>query len=186
MMTTLPRSGALLIASLAVLAGSTGAQERAHGDMAMPTSGLRAELIQDIEGLEAKYVGLANAFSAEQYAWRPGEGVRSVREVFEHIVGANFMIPGMAGVQADDPASLEGDEAKAEVGEALEHAFRHARHAVAMTPDAALGDEVEMFGQPATKRQVLTLLVTHMHEHLGQLIAYARTNGVVPPWSQGD
>ncbi len=176
---------ALLLAFVAVPAA---AQEH---DMEMdhemhhaepPSEGLRAELIADVEQLEAKMVGLARAMEGH-YDWRPMEGVRSAGEVFGHVANANFMIPSMAGLeremadtnfeQADPAALLEG----------LEHSFRHARHSIADIPDSELDDEVTMFGRPATKRQVLTLLVAHMHEHLGQSIAYARANGVTPPWS---
>ena len=47
-----------------------------------------------------------------------------------------------------------------------------------------LGDQVKMFGQSFTTQKLWVSGTTHLHEHLGQLIAYARTNGVKPPWSQ--
>lgn len=187
------------LALLAVFAAAPAAAQEhgAHGahDMQamLPSSGLRAELIKDVESLERKYVALAEAMTQEQYAWRPADGVRSVSEVFTHVAGANFMIPGMVGVKAEHaPARFQSRDFektvtdKAEVVDALKLAFLHAKHAIAMTPDAELDTPVKMFGQDATKRQVLTLLVTHMHEHLGQSIAYARTNRVVPPWSGGE
>lgn len=188
-----------LVAAVA-LALPTLAQEPAahdHHHMAMPSSGFRAELLQDIDVLEEKYLGLADAMSGK-YAWRPADGVRSVSEVFMHIAGANYFIPTLAGIAP--PEGMEVDDLRAafarmqelekvtdeaKVKEALRHGFVHARHAIAMTPDDQLDDGIDMFGQPATKRAALILLVTHMHEHLGQSIAYARTNGVVPPWSAG-
>lgn len=176
-----------------VMAGPAAAQgHEGHGAVsegmhaAPPSEGLRAELIQDIEQVESKYLGLARAM-AGKYDWRPGENVRSVGEVFAHVAQANFMIPGMVGVEA----AMAGDmsdlarRSEADITQALEHSFRHARHAIADVPDGELDAMVMMFGRDATKRQVLTLLVTHMHEHLGQSIAYARTNGVTPPWSAG-
>ncbi len=91
----------------------------------------------------------------------------------------------MAGVEremADTNFEKETDPEALLAG--LEHSFTHARHAIAQVPDDQLDDAVTMFGQDATKRQVLLLVVTHMHEHLGQAIAYARMNGVAPPWSR--
>ena len=41
-----------------------------------------------------------------------------------------------------------------------------------------------MFGNATTHRGVLVTVLSHLHEHLGQSVAYARMNGVVPPWSQ--
>lgn len=180
----------------ALVAAPMSAQEHGHpaghSDMKVPSTGLRAELIKDIEQLESKYIGLAEAVPTDKYGWRPGEGVRSVSEVFAHIAGANFMIPSMAGVQAEHtPPKFQSRDFektvtdKAELIEAMKMSFMHAKHAIAMTPDSELDTMTKMFGQDATKRQVLTLLVTHMHEHLGQAIAYARTNGVAPPWSGG-
>lgn len=176
--------------------GHTGGPEGMHA--APPAEGLRAELIGDVEQLEGKYMGLARAMTGK-FGWRPAEGVRSVGELFGHVAGANFMVPSMAGVML--PASMRagsmqegmqrlreletsGDEAR--ILEALEHSFMHARHAIADVSDEELEEMTRMFGRDATKRQVLLALVTHMHEHLGQAIAYARMNGVVPPWSQGD
>ena len=199
------RPAVLLAGVLAVaLAGGASAQgheghDGGHAGMhaSPPSSGLRAELIRDVDQLETKYMGLARAM-AGQYAWRPAEGVRSVGEVFGHVAGANFMIPTMAGVMMPESmraASMQegmqkmreletsGDEGR--ILEALEHSFMHVRHAIAEVPDAQLDEMTRMFGQDVTKRVVLTLLVTHMHEHLGQSIAYARSNGVRPPWSGG-
>ena len=157
--------------------------------------GLRAELIADVEGLEQKYVGLADALQGK-YGWRPAEGVRSVGEVFSHVAAANYMIPTFAGAtvpehlrgadQAATRAKLqavasETDDAR--IRESLRASFAHVKQAIASVPDDQLDVQTKMFGRDATRRQVLTLLVTHMHEHLGQQIAYARGNGVVPPWS---
>lgn len=153
-----------------------------------PTEGIRAELIQDIHQLESKYLALAEAMSG-RFDWRPAEGVRSLGEVLGHVAGANFMLPGMAGAPGHDnpewARSLESMTDETELLEALEHSFRHAREAIGAVPEDGLDGATEFFGQPATNRQVLTLLVSHMHEHLGQAIAYARVNGITPPWSGG-
>ena len=189
--------GLALAGSPAAAQGHEG-HDTGHDAMhaAAPTEGLRAELIRDIEQLETKYMGLAAAMSGH-YGWRPAEGVRSVGEVFGHVAGANFMIPTMAGVAPPESMAAgsmqegmrkmremeqSGDEAR--IMEALEHSFMHAKHAIADVSDAQMEEMTRMFGQDVTKRQVLTLLVTHMHEHLGQAIAYARMNGVTPPWSE--
>jgi uncharacterized damage-inducible protein DinB len=159
-----------------------------HHGMAMPTEGLRAELIGDIDVVAQRYLALADAMR-DHYDWRPGEGVRSVSEVFMHMAAANFMIPTMAGVDLPEGMSmaevreLETVTDPARVRETLDRSFQHLRHAIAMTPDAALDDPTTMFGRETTKRAVLLLLATHAHEHLGQAIAYTRMNGVTPPWS---
>jgi len=184
-------------AVLLVAAAPVAAQHGGHGAHApaMPTSGFRAELIRDIEQLETKYLGLADAMIGK-YEWRPGEGVRSVSEVFMHIVASNFMIPIALG--HEPPQAYRGADRRETVFKLtaleqitdpervkaeLRHAFMHAKHTVAGVQDSELEDTIRLFGEEYTKRAALNLLVTHMHEHLGQAIAYARINGVVPPWS---
>jgi uncharacterized damage-inducible protein DinB len=171
----------LLLSALVVPATAQEHDEAMHA--AAPEEGLRAEMIADVDQLEEKYMGLAEAM-AGHFDWRPAEGVRSVGEVFGHVANGNFMISTFAGAEREmGDTNFEQAEA-ADVVSGLEHSFMHVRHVIAGVSDDELDDEVTMFGQPATKRQVLALLVTHMHEHLGQSIAYARSNGVTPPWSQ--
>lgn len=185
------------VLAVVALAAPASAQHGEHA-MQMPTTGVRAELIRDIESLESKYNGLAGAMSGK-FAWRPGQGVRSAGEVFMHVAGANFMLPLIWGVKAPEMFAVttlqEGmakagelekltDEAK--MREHLQHSFRHAKHAIAMTPDEQLEQMVELFGNQVTKRAAMMLIVNHMHEHLGQSIAYARSNNVTPPWSGGN
>ncbi|NIP79568.1 MAG: hypothetical protein GWM90_10260 [Gemmatimonadetes bacterium] len=178
-------SAALVLGLASPVIAQEEAEHEEHAEhAAAPESGLRAELIQDVEQLEQKYMGLARAMDGH-YDWRPGEGVRSVGEVFGHVANANFMIPGMAGVEAEMTDENFEQADPETILEALEHSFRHAKHSIAAVPDEELDAPTKLFGQDATKRQVLQLLVTHMHEHLGQSIAYARTNGVAPPWSAG-
>jgi len=184
-------------AALLVATAPAAAQHGGHGahGPAMPTSGFRAELIRDIEQLETKYLGLADAMIGK-YEWRPGEGVRSVSEVFMHVVASNFMIPIALGHQP--PRAYRGADQRETMSELnaleqvtdpervkaeLRHAFMHAKHAVAGVQDSELDDTIRLFGGEVTKRAALHRLVAHMHEHLGQAIAYARINGVVPPWN---
>ena len=187
-----------LVIATAALGGPAAAQEHAgHHDAPAPQTGIRAELIRDVEMLEEKYVALAEAM-AGKYDYRPAEGVRSAGEVFMHVAGANFLLPAMVGVSPPESMkagsmeemmatmrTLEQMTDEAEMRKELAHAFMHARHAIAQVPDGELDEMVQVFGSPASKRAALTMLVTHMHEHLGQSIAYARGAGVVPPWSAG-
>jgi len=150
-------------------------------------------MIADISTLESKYVSLAEAMPAATYDWSPMEGVRSVGEVFCHMAGANFGIPRYFGVDAPaEAATLESkcdtddlESLKTGAIESLRKSFVFAKQAIADVPDANLDDATKLFGRDTTKRAAMLLYVTHMHEHLGQSVAYARSNGVVPPWSTG-
>ena len=144
----------------------------------------------DLENLERKYVGLAEAFSQESYSWRPMEGVRSVSEVLMHVAAANFAIPLRVGAQLPegDPEQWLADPDsftdQAMVIEAVRQSFRFAREVIGSTPNEGLWVQAPNAGEGTTVGSQLILLQFHAHEHLGQLIAYARVNGIVPPWSR--
>lgn len=160
-------------------------------------AGLMGDLLRDVGQVEQKVLALAEAMPADAYAWRPGEGVRSTAEVFQHIAADNWLLAGMAGastpaftnIDVADYSTVQAYEGrKASRDEILDHlrqSFAHLRKTMNDTPDAKLDQQIKMFGQDATVRGLWVMTTTHMHEHLGQLIAYARTNGVVPPWSRG-
>ena len=178
----------LLVAAAGMLTSAPPAPAQS-----IDVSGLRADMIADISTLESKYVSLAEAMPAATYDWSPMEGVRSVGEVFCHMAGANFGIPRYFGVDAPaEAATLESkcdtddlESLKTGAIESLRKSFVFAKQAIADVPDANLDDATKLFGRDTTKRAAMLLYVTHMHEHLGQSGAYARSNGVVPPWSTG-
>ena len=183
-------AAAALVAASAVALPAQGTAPAAAAPAAGAPTGIRKELIQQIEDAERKLVALAEAVPQEKYGWRPAPGVRSIGEVFVHVAGANLMIPGIAGVPAPSDFTLARDAEtkmtdKAQVVDALRRSFAHAKQGVASLSDADLDAPVTLFGQPTTKRGVFVLVATHAHEHLGQSIAYARSNGIVPPWSAG-
>lgn len=180
-------------AAVLVIAAATIANPAQTVAQEAGLSGLRGDLHADVVQLEAKYVGLAEAMPATSWDWTPMEGVRSVGEVFCHVAGANFMIPRFFGVQAPADAvdveqlcaAADLEARKSGAVEALRASFEFARDAIAETTDASLDDPTKLFGRDTTKRAAMLLFVTHMHEHLGQSVAYARSNGIVPPWSAG-
>lgn len=155
-----------------------------------------ADLLGDIGQVQEKLVGLARAIPAEKYGWRPGEGVRSVGEVFLHLASDNYLLPAFVGVappaatgiKPAEYATVEAFE-KRQLGKdaivaEVEASFAHLKAAMTNTPAAKMGDKVKLFGNDMTIQAMWILTTTHLHEHLGQSIAYARTNGVVPPWSR--
>jgi uncharacterized damage-inducible protein DinB len=157
---------------------------------AVGAQNVKAEMQAAVDDAATKIVALAEAIPAEKFAWRPGTGVRSVSEVLIHVASGNMGIPGLAGVtrKAERPLARDAEKtvtSKAAVIAALKDSYAYLALAAADIPDAQLNDPVNLFGQKSTKRGVLVLLATHNHEHLGQMIAYARMNGIAPPWSRG-
>jgi uncharacterized damage-inducible protein DinB len=150
----------------------------------VPKSGVRAELLHDLDDTQKKIMSLAMAMPAEKYSWRPGHGVRSVSEVYMHIAGGNYTLVSFVGDRPMlDARSLERVTEKARVLEELRRSFDYLRNAIITTSDADLDKPIRMFGNDSTERAAFMMALNHLHEHLGQSVAYARMNGVVPPWS---
>lgn len=177
---------ALVVATL-VLAPPARAGDDIHLDPAEGVKGLHRDVLAQVDDAAQKLVELADATPAGRYAWRPSRGVRTTGDVYVHVAAANYALASFLGVKPPDgldPAGLDrGLRSKAEVTELLRKSFVHARRAVASVPDSELEQEVDFFGQRSTKRGVMLSFISHAHEHLGQSIAYARSCGVVPPWS---
>ena len=155
-----------------------------------PASGFRADFLTQFDDVSKKIVDLAEAVPADKYGWRPAPGVRSISEVYMHIVGGNSYIPSFIGVKPMEGMERGMEKSvteKARVVDLLKKSMAHARAAVLATPDADLDKKVKIFGgAESSERGVIMIIGNHLHEHLGQSIAYARANGIAPPWSKGD
>jgi uncharacterized damage-inducible protein DinB len=182
-------STALLTLVLAVpaLAQDKAMEKKAEAKPAA-ASGVKADVVRSLDDAQQKLVALAEAMPAEKYTWRPGEGVRSVGEVFAHVAGGNYFLPTLWGAKPPAGVNPRGFEKeggdKAKTIDNLKKSFDAVKQSIAAVPDAELGKTVKVFDHDGTVSEVLLIIATHAHEHLGQSIAYARTNGVVPPWSR--
>jgi uncharacterized damage-inducible protein DinB len=189
---------AVVLALAGVLALPVQAQDKAMEKTAKKedmreqvksAGGVRGSILFQIDEAREKLIALANAMPADKYGWRPGEGVRTTGEVFNHVAAANFFLPTFWGAKVPagvNPQTLEkemsGDKAK--TIDALTKSFDSAREAILAVPEADLDHKIKLFGHEATVRDAMMVIASHAHEHLGQSIAYARSNGVVPPWSK--
>jgi len=153
-----------------------------------PSSGPRAEFLEEIAYYEQRYTRLAEAVPADKYSWHPAEGVRTIGEVYTHIVAANYGIARAlgtappAGLDFKSITAMSGDKAK--TVQALKDSFAHFRNAILALSDADADKPQKMFGRQTTQRGAFIMITGHMGEHLGQSIAYARMNGIVPPWTE--
>ena len=147
----------------------------------------------DLKGTFDKVIQLADAMPSEDYGWRPEEGVRSVSEVYVHIAMSNYFFLSYLALQM--PKELKpGTENKdlekqmtdkKEIINLLKKSNDDAQKFLASYTGTDFDTEVELPFGKFSKAQILMLTATHPHEHLGQSIAYARINHIVPPWSQG-
>jgi uncharacterized damage-inducible protein DinB len=181
---------------LFVLASLVAAASFVAAAQSPKRTGLMGDLIADVSDVESKIVGLAKTMPEASYAWRPMPGVRSVGEAFTHVAADNYFLPialgatapASTGISGTDYKTVEAYEKKsrtrAEIIAEVEQSFVFLKKAMADTPDAKMDQTMKMFGRESSVRTTWVMTVTHVHEHLGQLIAYARSNKVTPPWSK--
>jgi uncharacterized damage-inducible protein DinB len=146
-------------------------------------AGMQAAFGKDAGTLSDKFTVLARVMSGK-YEWKPGPGVRSVGDVFNLIVVENGVLAGVLSGTPNTgakPAPITDPE---KLQEALKASYVNLQKAITELSDNALQAPVKLFGRDMTKQGALMLILEDQHEHLGQSIAYARSNGVVPPWSK--
>jgi uncharacterized damage-inducible protein DinB len=166
--------------------------------------GFRNEYLDDFAVTRRQVIQLAKAMPAEKYTWRPGKDVRSVSEVYLHIATGNYLLLSLTGMQlppeyykgavaaSKDPMVLfrhnleleKSTSAKDQIVRMLESSLDAVRDQFSKATDADLDKSADFFGEKTTVRRVYLRILAHVNEHMGQSIAYARTNGIAPPWSQ--
>jgi hypothetical protein len=154
---------------------------------------VRKQFMTDLDTLNAKVVALAAAIPADKYAWRPSPGVRSFGEVLMHIASEYYVYTPMSFGAARSPVIPRGQDAfknfeanstKADVQKHLRDGFAYLKSSVmGVDPDSLVGMR-KLFGGDHTIVETSVGMTADLHEHLGQLIAYARMNGITPPWSK--
>ena len=186
-------AGCLALSLPAFAQGAAPAQAPATSPApAASTSTFQADTVGVLTHVQDQLVQLEKAMPANKFNWRPSKGVRSVAEVYLHAAGSGYFFGKMLGfeIPADIASQMKGWEKsttdKAKIEKLLADSVAWFNAQVKAMPDAELNKTIDFFGRPATKRVVVLTALSHYSEHLGQSIAYARSNGVVPPWSKGD
>jgi hypothetical protein len=153
----------------------------------------RKQFLTDLDTLQSKVVALANAVPADKYSWRPAEGVRSFGEVFMHIASEHYIFTPMSFGAPRSPViprgqdefkKFEANSSKDSVLKYLNDGFAYTKASLAAIPDDSLVGQRKLFGRDFTVMETGIGMTADLHEHLGQLIAYARMNGITPPWSK--
>lgn len=146
--------------------------------------------LAEMDGLMARnqdqILSLAEAFPENKYDWAPAQGVRSAGKVMLHVASANYFLGMSLGLPLPngvDPMSMESLTGKEKIKETVKGSFEFAKKAIAMLNKKNKGDMVELPFGKFSKSQLALIIFEHTGEHKGQLIAYARANGIAPPWS---
>lgn len=151
-------------------------------------TGIRGELIASMLDAGGKIQELATAIPDGKYTWKPSKDVRSTGQVFLHVVQGNYLYASFSSdappMSKDELIKLDSQTMEpAKIRRMLKESYEWAARAIADTPDSVLDAQTAYFGAKISKRAMMLVLASHSHEHLGQLIAYARSNNVMPPWT---
>ena len=178
----------LAVAVLSSLATAASAQTAdATADHTAPSYDMKAQALADLQTVQTKMVDLANAIPADKLTWRPSADSRSFAEVFLHVAGERYQILGLGGAVA--PADFNGKTYeksttdKAQIVAELSKTWDFAQKTISGMSNADFAKLLPKLGPQANAGDVVYILVADAHEHLGQLVAYARENGIVPPWT---
>jgi uncharacterized damage-inducible protein DinB len=177
-------SSFLAAASLVVAAPTAIAQTAAT----QTGTAVRDEIMRHFDESMSKFIALANAMPADKYTWKPSEPAMPVGHVYAHVARYNFWyltremkLPAAAGIGLD---TIEAMRNKEQIVALLRRSNDYVRASIRAMPPGALDAQSSIYGRPAPQWAILVQLVAHMNEHLGQSIAYARSNNITPPWSQ--
>jgi hypothetical protein len=178
-----------LLLSLSFAAAPAVAQYggAASADKTAPSYDMKAQALLDLEGVQKKFVSLAQATPDDKFNWRPSTDSRSFAEVLMHVAGERYQILALGGATPPsgfDPKTFEKSTTdKTQIIEALNKSWEFAKTTINAMTNADFAKLLPKLGPQANAGDVVYILVADNHEHLGQAIAYARVNGVVPPWT---
>ena len=183
---------ALIVSSIcfawALNAGTVAMRAQASApDSTAPSYDMKAQALIDLQAVNKKCVDLAAALPSEKLTWRPSADTRSFAEVFLHVAGERYAILSMMG--ANPPAGFKARDFEKSttdrdrIIEDLNHSWDFASKTIQGMNNVDFAKLLPKLGPQANEGDVVYILVADAHEHLGQLVAYARQNGIVPPWT---
>jgi uncharacterized damage-inducible protein DinB len=156
-------------------------------DSTAPSYDMKAQALLDLQAVNKKCVDLAQALPADKITWRPAPDTRSFAEVFLHVAGERYGFLSMMG--ATPPAEFKAGQFdksttdRDRIIEALNQSWDFTSKTINGMSNADFAKLLPKLGPEANEGDVVYMLVADAHEHLGQLVAYSRQNGIVPPWT---
>jgi uncharacterized damage-inducible protein DinB len=156
-------------------------------DHTAPSYDMKAQSLLDLERVQKKFVDLANVVPADKFTWRPSADSRSFAEDFLHVAGERYQILALMG--AAPPAGFDAKALeklttdKVRIIDELNRSWEFTKKTINGMSNADFAKLLPKLGPQANAGDVVYILVADAHEHLGQLVAYAREQGIVPPWT---
>jgi DinB superfamily len=177
----------LITLTVAGMGASGQPADTAGADHTAPSYDMKAQALLDLERVQKKFVDLANAVPSAKFGWRPSDDSRSFAEVFLHAAGERYGILKLVGATVPDgfdPKKYEKSTTdKVRIVEELNKSWEFAKMTINGMSNADFAKLLPKLGPQANAGDVVYILVADAHEHLGQSVAYARVNGITPPWT---
>ena len=182
-----PRLLAVLLSLITLASVTPALHAEDAADHTAPSYDMKAQALVDLETMQKKFVDLASALPADKLTWRPSADSRSFAEVFLHVSSERYGILSLMGAETPAGIDRKGLEKsttdRARIVEELNKSWEFAKKAIEGMSNADFAKLLPKLGPQANAGDVVYILVADNHEHLGQSIAYARENGIVPPWT---
>lgn len=183
----LPLTLVLVLSAGLIEASAQNADATAASDHTAPSYDMKAQSLLDLERVQKKFVDLANVVPADKFTWRPSADSRSFAEVFLHVAGERYQILALMGAAPPagfDPKTFEKlTTDKVRIIEGLNRSWEFTKKTINGMSNADFAKPLPKLGPQANAGDVVYILVADAHEHLGQVVAYAREQGIVPPWT---
>jgi uncharacterized damage-inducible protein DinB len=176
-----------LVASLGAARATAQTAASAPADKTSPSYDMKAQSLLDLDTQNKKIISLVEALPQDKFTWRPSPDARSFAEVFLHVSGERYQILALGG--ATPPAGFDGKTYeksttdKAKIIEELKKSGDYTQATIGAMTNADFAKLLPKLGPEANAGDVVYILVADCHEHMGQVVAYARENGIVPPWT---
>ena len=158
-----------------------------NSDRTAPAYDMKAQSLVDLKAVQDKFVDMANAIPSDKFSWRPSPDARSFAEVLLHVAGERYSILALMGtaIPSDIDAHVleKSTTDPARVVQELNRSWEFAQKAINEMSNADFAKPLPKLGPDTNAGDVVYILVADAHEHLGQVVAYARENGVIPPWT---
>ncbi len=178
---------ALSLSAGAIDVSAQNSNAAVSADHSAPSYDMKGQSLVDLDAVQKKFVELANAIPADKFTWRPSADSRSFAEVLLHVAGERYGILGLMGATAPEGFDRKTFEKsttdKAQIVAELNKSWEFTQKTINGMSNADFAKLLPKLGPQANAGDVVYILVADAHEHLGQVVAYARENGIVPPWT---
>ena len=156
-------------------------------DSTAPSYDMKGQSLLDLETMQKKLVDLAQTLPNDKLTWRPSPDARSFAEVFLHVASERYGILKLMGAQPPESFNAKGFEESTtdrdRIVAELNQSWDFTQKTIKGMSNADFAKLLPKLGPQANEGDVVYILISDAHEHLGQLVAYSRENGVVPPWT---